>query len=77
MQEKKRFWTYSAAVLMIVVLAEITLIRETHFTFDGLGFFAWYGFLSSLGLIVLAKLFALLLKRRDDYYTQSQEGGDD
>ena len=77
MRKSKRIWWYAALLLLVSVLVEPLIERPAHFTWDGLGFFAWYGFFSSMSLIVLAKLLALLLKRSDDYYDKSRPGTDD
>jgi uncharacterized membrane protein len=65
----KRLWIGFAAVLALVVLVELAIHREPHFTLEALfGFGAWFGFLSCVALIVLAKALGALLKRPDDYY---------
>jgi hypothetical protein len=64
-----RWWAAFIIVLVIVVALELLVGRTTHFGIDGLfAFEAWYGFLSCVGLIVIAKLLGVLLKRRDTYY---------
>ena len=64
-----RWWIALVVVLVLVVAVEPWAGRSAHFGVDGIfAFEAWYGFLSCLGLIVIAKLIGVLLKRRDTYY---------
>ena len=64
-----RWWVAFIIVLAGVVVLELWVGRSTHFGVDGIfAFEAWYGFLSCVGLIVIAKLLGILLKRRDTYY---------
>lgn len=39
-----------------------------HPGFEHPGFFLWFGFASSLGLVLVSLLLGKLIKRRDDYY---------
>ena len=64
---------YIATIIGILLLcatlaAELQIVRIPHINFDGFGFFAWYGFLSGIVLIMLGKLLGKLLKRNEDYY---------
>ncbi len=70
-ENRPRLWGAGSCVLILVVLAELLLDRHGHFGIDGwFGFQAVYGFLTCVGMVVLAKLLGLLLKRRDDYYDE-------
>lgn len=65
----RKLWTWFIAVLAATVVAELPIERHAYFGIDGVfGFYAWFGFLSCVALIVFAKLFGALLKRQDSYY---------
>lgn len=71
----RRLWIGFAVVLGLTIAAEPFIDRHPHFTVDGLlSFNAIYGFLACVGLILVAKLIGLALKRPDDYYSSD---GDD
>jgi hypothetical protein len=57
-------WGLFAAVLVVVVVADFFVDR--HGT--SLAFNAWYGFLSCVALVLVAKGLGLYLKRPEDYY---------
>ncbi len=65
-------WRVFAVVLALTVLAQVLISVKGYFGVDGkFGFVAWYGFLSCLAMVLVAKGLGYVLKRRDDYY-----GGD-
>jgi len=62
-------WRGFVAILVVVVLAELLVERHSIVGIDGwFGFGAWFGFLSCIVLVFLAKAVGLVLKRPDDYY---------
>ena len=62
-------WWVFAVVLALTVLAQILISVKGYFGVDGsFGFGAWYGFLSCLAMVLVAKGLGFVLKRRDDYY---------
>ena len=68
-------WLVFAGILGLSVLAGLLVHPHEHFGIEGsFGFYAWYGFLTCVAMVVLAKLLGILLKRPDDYY---QRPGDD
>ena len=59
----------SITVLWLIVLIEFFIVLHPHFDIEGVfGFYAIFGFLSCVGLIIFAKLLGFLIKRKDDYY---------
>jgi len=71
----RKLWRLFIAVLLAVVLAELLVANEARFDVERLfGFFAWFGFVACVVLIVLAKGVGVLLKRPDTYY--DDEAGD-
>lgn len=62
-------WLLLYAVCALAVLAELFVERHPHFSVDGVfGFYALLGFSACALLIVAAKGFGWLLKRKEDYY---------
>jgi hypothetical protein len=62
-------WLLLYAVCALTVLAELFVERHPHFSVDGVfGFYALLGFIACALLIVAAKGFGWLLKRKEDYY---------
>lgn len=66
----RRLWQIFFAVLIATLLAQLVVEAHPHFAFEPLfGFNALYGFVACAALILLAKGLGVLLKRRDDYYS--------
>ena len=50
-------------------LADFLYHKHVNFAFENwLGFFAWYGFICCVALVLLAKQMRKLVKRDEDYY---------
>lgn len=65
----KRLWSAFFAILAILVLLDFFAEHHPYFGLEAtLGFGAWFGFLSCVGLIVLATVLGKALKRPDTYY---------
>ncbi|MSP41870.1 MAG: hypothetical protein EXR08_00650 [Alphaproteobacteria bacterium] len=53
----------------LFALLDLLVPRESHFFFEAWpGFFAWYGLLACVGLVLAAKVLRKLLIRREHYY---------
>lgn len=66
-------WALLAGVVALVVLLALDPFVHGHpkFGIDGtFAFYAWFGLLSGLGLVVVAKVIGVFLKRTDTYYDQ-------
>jgi hypothetical protein len=64
----KVFWTL-VGVCALLALADFIHAREAHAGVEGLfGFYAWYGFLCCVGLVLAAKGLRRLLMRDEKYY---------
>lgn len=62
-------WRAFIGVLALTVLAEPFVSLHAAFAVESLfGFNAWFGFLSCIAMIVVARALALWLKRPDTYY---------
>lgn len=65
----KLLWWVFALILALTVLAQVIVSIYDYFTVDGwFAFYAIYGFVSCLGMVVFAKLLGVFLKRPDTYY---------
>ncbi len=70
----RRLWRGFLVVLALTVAAGFFVDLHPHFAIeDWHGFYAAYGFLACLAMIVVAKGLGLLLKRRDTYYDPESE----
>ncbi len=74
----RALWLAFAVILATTVVADFFVHRHQYFNLDGsFGFFAWYGLLTCVGMIVFAKLLGLFLKRPDDYYDRAYQAPED
>ena len=72
----RKLWMFFIAILTITVVAGLFVHQHESFGIeDSVGFFAWYGFITCVGMVVFAKLIGVFLKRPEDYYdTESKTG---
>ncbi|MDO9475592.1 MAG: hypothetical protein Q7L07_02680 [Pseudohongiella sp.] len=62
-------WWIFGVILALTVIAQIFIHLHDYFTLDGFfGFYAIFGFVSCLAMVVFAKLLGVFLKRPDTYY---------
>lgn len=53
----------------LLCAADLFYHKHVHFEFeDWFGFFCWFGFVSSVGLVVGARVMRKVLQREEDYY---------
>ena len=65
----RRLWVAGYAVLFLTLLAELFITRKPLGALDAFfGFHAFYGFLTCIAMVALAKALGFVLKRRDNYY---------
>ena len=66
----KRLLRYFYASLLILLIIEFFVHKHPHFSWEGwLEFYAVYGFVACVVLVVAAKyILRPLMKRREDYY---------
>ena len=70
----RRLWIAFAVVLTVTVELEIWVSIEGKFTLDGgFGFGAWYGFLSCVAMVLVARALGWWLKRSEGYYADGAE----
>lgn len=62
-------WRIFGVVLGLTVAAGFFMGEHGHFGIDGsFGFHAWYGFLTCVAMVLVAKLLGFLVKRPESYY---------
>jgi hypothetical protein len=62
-------WVVFLVILGLTLLAGLFTDVHAVFRLDGsFAFAAWYGFLTCIGMILIAKLLGHLLHRKDSYY---------
>ena len=62
-------WRGGFVVLTLVVLADFFIHTHEYFQIDGsFGFYAWYGLVVCIGMVLIAKGLGVFLKRKDTYY---------
>jgi hypothetical protein len=67
-----------AVVCFLALAADFFYQKHPHFGFEGwLGFYAVYGFVGSLALVLVAKQLRRVLKRDEDYYEPEQSPDDE
>lgn len=73
----RKLWIGSSVVLALIVAGDLFVEHYNYFGIDAtFGFYAWYGFVTCVGMVVGAKLLGIFLKRKDVYYEQDEPGGD-
>lgn len=65
----RKLWIGAVVVLVLLVATDLWIHHHAHFGLDGtFGFYAWYGFLTCVAMVVGSKVLGALIKRPDDYY---------
>lgn len=65
----RRLWWIFGGVLALTVLAQFAVDIHDYFSVDGwFAFYALFGFLSCVAMVVFAKVLGYVLKRPDTYY---------
>ena len=65
----RRLWLIFALILAATVVAGVFVHVHAYFVLDGtFGFNAWYGFITCVAMILVAKALGVFLKRPDTYY---------
>jgi len=65
----RTLWIIFIAILLMTVTAGFFVHQHESFGIeDSFGFFAWYGFITCVGMVVFAKLLGVFLKRPESYY---------
>ena len=65
----RKLWVGFIIIMAITVLAGLFVQQYEPFGIeDSFGFFAWYGFITCVAMVLLARLLGLILKRPENYY---------
>jgi hypothetical protein len=68
----RKLWMVFIAILVTTVVAGFFVHQHESFGIeDTFAFYAWYGFITCVGMVVFAKLLGLFLKRPQDYYANN------
>lgn len=71
-----KLWVGFIVILILTVLAGLFVHQHESFGIeDSVGFFAWYGFVTCVGMVVFAKLLGVILKRPENYYDDDADQG--
>lgn len=74
----RKLWMIFIAILVVTVVAGFFVHQHESFGIeDSYGFFAWYGFITCVGMVVFAKLLGIFLKRPEDYYDADSDADSD
>ena len=66
-------WRWFAAVLAALVLGDFLVHGHPSFGVDGtFAFYAWYGLVTCVAMVLVAKALGVPLKRPDDYYRDDE-----
>ena len=75
-ENRRKLWLIQIAILALAIVPEFFIHHHAYFEAHGIqvdarpGFYAWYGFATCAVMVVVAKILAFVLKRRDDYYDE-------
>ena len=65
----RMLWIVFVVVLAVVAVGDVVVHGHPYFGLDGtFAFYAWYGLLTCVGMILFAKALGTFLKREDTYY---------
>ncbi|MEX0738432.1 MAG: hypothetical protein WD071_03725 [Pseudohongiella sp.] len=67
----RKLWWGFGVILALTVAAQFVVDVHDYFTVDGwFAFYAIFGFVSCLAMVVFAKVLGMFLKRPDTYYDE-------
>lgn len=62
-------WRVGLVILLLLVLADFFVHAHPYFQIDGtFGFYSWFGLITCVGMVLIAKALGIFLKRKDTYY---------
>lgn len=65
----RKLWFGFMTILAANLIAGLFVHQHEHFGIEhSFGFFAWYGFITCVGMVLFAKLLGVFLKRPENYY---------
>ena len=70
----KKLWILLYILLVFLIVIQFIFPIYGHFVIEGwLAFAAWFGFLSCVVMVVVAKILGFLVKREDSYYEKNSK----
>ena len=66
--KQTKYWLFGIIALLVSLFWGAMTEQHPQVGFDSFGFYALWGLFSSIVLILISKLFALCIKRKDTYY---------
>lgn len=65
----RKLWLAFIAILILSLVADLFVHQHQYFGIeDSFSFYAWYGFITCVGMVIFAKLLGIFLKRSETYY---------
>jgi len=65
----RKLWHWGLGLLAATALLDLVVHGHAYFGVDGtFGFYSWYGLLTCVAMVVIAKVLGIFLKQGDDYY---------
>jgi len=62
-------WRVGLMILFLLVMADFFVHAHPYFGIDGsFGFYSWFGLITCIAMVLVAKALAIFLKRKDTYY---------
>ena len=70
----RRLWIGFGVVLALLVAGDVFVHGHAHFGIEGtFGFYAWYGLITCVAMVIFAKGLGVLLKRPDTFYDDGRD----
>ena len=71
----RKLWIGFIVILVVTVIAGLFVHQHESFGIeDSFGFFAWYGFITCVAMVIFSKLLGIFLKRPEGYYVSHRDG---
>lgn len=65
----RALWVIGLGFLAVLVYGDTYLTPHPHFAIDGtFGFHAWYGLVTCIAMVLVAKFLGRFISRKDTYY---------
>jgi hypothetical protein len=65
----RQLWIWGGVLLALLIIADLFVHGHPVFGIDGMfAFYAWYGLLSCIAMVLFAKVLGTVLKRPEDYH---------
>ncbi|MEY3018137.1 MAG: hypothetical protein RL336_1272 [Pseudomonadota bacterium] len=69
----RKLWIGLSVILLLLVAAQMVIDIKPAVGSDGsFGFGAWFGFLSCLAMVIVAKVIGVVVKKPESYYEEDE-----